>query len=76
MLDMKKILNENVVILPSGVVTICEGIEINHKKVYKHFFFFFFARHAQIASCIRKRVTHLGCALKAIFIEFIHLIRV
>lgn len=74
MLDIKKkILNENVVILPSGVVTICEGIEINHKKVYKHFFL---ARHAQIASCIRKRVTHLGCALKAIFIEFIHLIRV
>ena len=41
MLDITKILNENVLILPSGVVTICEGIEINHKKVYKHFFFFF-----------------------------------
>ena len=33
MLDIKKILNENVVILASGVVTICEGIEINQKSI-------------------------------------------
>ena len=45
-------------------------------KSKKYINIFFLARHAQIASCIRKRVTHLGCALKAIFIEFIHLIRV